>query len=127
MTAINPSGWALCFAFLGALAPAVGRAVDAPRATAEREFTLRDYLGRSWRNEVVRFPVKDAALESARSGKGLVGPDGTPVPYQLTSGKTTKDAAIAFPADLMPFETRTFRFTTKPAKVATDLVLEETE
>ena len=68
------------------------------RATAEpgAAFVLRDFLGRTWRNECVHFPVDIASLRRAQSGRALVGPDGRAVLYQVIAAAPGSPARIAF-------------------------------
>lgn len=87
-------------------------------------FVLQDYIGRTWRNESVRFTASAAQLQSARAGLPLAGPDGKPVVYQVVPGAP---ASIEFLADLDPFERRPYRFAATAVKTAaTDLTIEET-
>ncbi len=91
-------------------------------------FTLQDFLGRTWRNESVRFAASTAQLASARLGLPLIGPDQKPVPYQIVEGSVGASPAIEFLADLDPLEKRAYHFVraSGPAAVATDLRIEET-
>ena len=90
-------------------------------------FVLQDFLGRTWRNELVEFPLSKAQQASAAKGLELVGPDGKAVACQIVPGSArNQPAQIAFLADLDPFETRAYRFTNSAAKPTTDLELEET-
>jgi hypothetical protein len=90
-------------------------------------FTLQDFLGRTWRNEVVRFAVSTAQLASARLGLPLIGSNQIPVPYQIVEDSAGASPAIEFLADLDPFEKRTYHFDRAgPAPVAGDLKVEET-
>ncbi len=95
-----------------------------PSVPGSDAFVLRDFIGRTWRNESVRFPASAAQLQSAQAGLPLVGPDGKPTLYQVVPGRP---ASIEFLADLDPLERRDYRFaaTTEPAAV-TDLAIEET-
>jgi len=92
-----------------------------PSVPGSEAFVLRDFIGRIWRNESVRFPASAAQFQSAQAGLPLVGPDGKPTLYQVVSGKP---ASIEFLADLDPFERRDYRFaaTAEPA-AATDLAM----
>lgn len=92
-------------------------------ALAEDGFTLRDYIGRTWRNEYVQFPLTEAQVQQVHAGHALTGPDGKAVPYQLEPGAKP---TIAFLADLNAFETRAYQFTDAPANTTTDLSIEET-
>ncbi|MBI2437444.1 MAG: hypothetical protein HYV36_01325 [Lentisphaerae bacterium] len=94
----------------------------------ESGFTLTDYLGRTWRNECVVFPIDKTQWKAANSGRALVGSDGKPVLYQILPGASKDDPrSIAFLADLDPFETRAYRFTNSTAKAQSDLKIEETD
>ena len=99
---------------------AAGAAVD-----AADKFVLRDFLGRTWRNEYVSFPLGDESLRRARSGRALVAPGGRAVPYQIIAAAGGRPARIAFLADLDPFETRAYRFTDAAGRVKTDLKIEQ--
>ena len=111
-------------AWLSLAAVSCGTAAENP----QNGFQLRDDLGRTWRNEEVRFAASDRDLASARAGRVLAGPDGKPVPYQIVPGANGGPPAIAFLADLNPFETTTYRFAaaagTAPAR--TDLTVQQT-
>ncbi len=112
----------LCVCFLCAVSCVFPSLAASPAA-----FSLCDYVGRTWQNECVEFPLSPAQASAARARKALVGPNGQPVLYQLVPGTTKKmPARIAFLADLDPYETRAYRFTASTAKVATDLRIEET-
>ena len=90
-------------------------------------FTLQDFLGRTWRNENVRFAASTAQLASARLGLPLIGPDQKPVLYQIVESSAGASPAIEFLADLDPFEKRAYRFDRNGhAATATDLKVEET-
>lgn len=95
-------------------------------AQAPADFILRDFLGRTWRNELVTYPLSGAQAVVARGNKALVGLDGKAIPYQLLNLPDGK-AGIAFLTDLDPFATRAYKFTNDDAGVmATDLKVEET-
>lgn len=98
-------------------------------ATAEPEdidFRLKDFLGRHWRNESVRFALSPAQLKSAQAGRALAGPDNKAVAYQIISGDAGVNPSIEFAVELKPFESRSYRFTSAAAAVSTDLRLDET-
>lgn len=102
------------------LAVLAAASLIAPQAVLGGEgFVLKDHLNRTWRNELVRFPIAGVDLEKAKAGKALGGPDGKPVSYQLLPDQ------IAFAVDLGPFETRTYTFSESAAPAATDLKIEE--
>ena len=67
-------------------------------AIADETFTLTDYVGRTWRNELVNFPV-DASKVPASAV--LIGPGGKQVPVQiieLAGGKVE----VSFIVDELP-------------------------
>src|SRR5688500_9624216 len=74
------------------------------------DFVLRDFLGRQWRNESVRFPLSAAQLKSAQAGLALKGPDDQPVLYQIVPGEPGSPSALELLTDLDPYETRSYRF-----------------
>jgi hypothetical protein len=88
-------------------------------------FELQDFLGRTWRNESVRFPASRAQLASARADLPL---NQKRVLYQIVEGPAGVPPAIEFLTDLDPFEKRTYHFARDAgyAAVATDLEVEET-
>ncbi len=90
------------------------------------DFTLRDFIGRDWRNECVTFPLTADQLRQAQLGLSLTGPDGKAIPYQVAAGAGQQPATISFLTDLNAYETRVFRFTTEHAQTATDLRIVET-
>ena len=80
------------------------------QATDRGAFRLKDFIGRTWRNESVRFPLMAAQLDDARRGAPLVGPDDKAVPYQIVPGSDGTPPSLTFLADLNPFESRAYRF-----------------
>ncbi|HEX2826075.1 MAG TPA: hypothetical protein VHP37_07000 [Burkholderiales bacterium] len=88
-------------------------------------FVLRDFLGREWRDETVRFNLGAAQLKQMEAGRALVGPDGA-VPYQRVQAEQGNAAQIEFQANLKPFSTSTYRFGDAPASRRTDLRVEQT-
>src|ERR1051325_2502247 len=91
-------------------------------------FMLQDFLGRTWRNEFVEFPLSESQQKAAAAGQTLVGAEGKPVLYQVVpSGSKQPPGRIAFLADLDPFETRAYRFADSAIKPQTDLKIEETD
>ncbi len=119
------------FRFAGAALLALlvlgGTARAQPADAARDGFTLRDEMGRVWRNEVVRFPALPAQLAHTRAGEALVGPDNKPVIYQILPGEGASPPRIAFAADLDPFETRVYRFDPAQSAPATDIAVTETD
>ena len=95
----------------------------APQAAAATDegFVLQDFLGRTWRNECVSFPIA-----AKTPGRTLLDPKGRAVAYQITPASADAPARISFLADLDPFETRTYRFGQAAAKPQTDLKIEQT-
>ncbi len=89
------------------------------------DFVLRDFLGRQWRNESVRFPLSAAQLESAQAGLALRGPGDRPVLYQIVPGDAGSPPTLDLLADLDPYETSTYRFVSSAARGASDLQVEE--
>jgi hypothetical protein len=100
--------------------------VGPARAQGVSDFVLRDFLGREWRNESVRFPVTAAQLKQAQASAALVGPDGRPVAYQLVPGEPGSPGALELLADLDPYETRRYRFTESRTPGSGELVVEQT-
>lgn len=97
-------------------------------AVAADELVLHESLGQSWRNECVQFELSPAQLAHAKAGHSLMGPENTPVPFQLVASGNDGKSRIAFHVDLKPFEELHFEFTNASAgKPATDLVLDEAE
>jgi hypothetical protein len=92
----------------------------------DQGFALHDFLGRRWQNERVRFPLSADQLTRAQAGHGLIGPDHTPVPYQIVVTDPPGPPAIEFLAALEPYESRTYRLTSSIAPAQTDLHIEET-
>ena len=114
----NPFVCLLCF--LGYALPSL--------AAGNEDFPLRDFLGRTWRNEYVLFPLTKAQQKAAARERELVGPDQKAVAYQIVdSAAANQPRRIAFLADLDPFETRAYRFTEATARLSTDLKIEETD
>lgn len=93
-------------------------------ASAAADFTLKEYLGRHWENEVVTFPLSDAQAKLVDGGKALVGPAGA-VPYQAVM-LPSNARAIAFQADVPVYGSSEYRFTLDPTATTTDLKVEET-
>ena len=89
------------------------------------DFSLRDFIGHTWRNERVSFPLTAAQATHAKAGHGLLGPDGKPVLYQVLPGATDGAARIEFLADVEAYQTREYSFDNKVAKVPTELLVEE--
>ena len=90
------------------------------------DFRLRDFLGRDWRNEYVRFPLSESGLQQARAGHALIGPGTRPVAYQLVPETAGQGYSLAFLADLAPLGIATYAFTDAAAEVQTNLVVAQT-
>lgn len=84
-------------------------AVVLQAAAAAQDFTLREELGRQWRHECVTFPLTPAQSQQVAANRGLLGPDGKPVPTQVITGGDGK-FCIAFHVDLAPYQIATWRF-----------------
>src|SRR4051812_9709891 len=91
----------LCSALLALFATAALFA--ATPGTAEPEFRLREFLGRNWQNEAVRFPLSAAGVEHVKARHALVAQDGRVVPYQVLVHRVNGTPAIEFLTDLRPF------------------------
>lgn len=106
------------------LAVAAG-AADAPAAGT---FTLREYLGQTWSNEVVRFPL-DAAAAGDAAAYRVLDDAGASVPFQFVAGEGA-GRAVALLVDLKPYAETRFRLERAPAPAtaatatATDLRVE---
>lgn len=97
------------------------------QSNADQEgFVLRDFLGRTWHNERVSYPLTAAQAAHAKAGHALVGPEGKAVLYQVLPGDKPGESRLEFLADLGPYETREYVFSNQTAKLPTDLVVEET-
>jgi hypothetical protein len=106
---------------------AVAGCLLSSRAAGSEDLLLRDFLGRTWSNEFVQFTMTDDQQASAIQGRELIRPGGAAVTYQVVPATNGNDhAAIAFLADLDPFETCAYRFTNTAAHVVTNLQIVET-
>jgi len=115
----------VCVVALALFACRLSGAAPADEA-ADAGLRLRDFLGRTWRNESVSFALPEADLERAQKGYALLGPDGKAVTYQLVPGAGDAPPTVEFLTNLDPFEERVYRFGDKPQQVQTDLKVEET-
>ena len=116
---MSRTAFPLCFAVilaLGALAISSCSAAD---------FTLRDFLGRDWRNERVSFPLTVAQAAHAQAGQALLGPDSQATLYQLLPAAAGKEPRLEFLAKVAPYETSSYTFDNQVTKVPTDLLIEE--
>jgi hypothetical protein len=96
----------------------------APTAQAESQgLKLKEHLGRTWTNELVRFPISSQQGKKAANGLALIGPGGREIAYQLTGDKTKN--RICLQADLTPYATSEYRFSDKPAAAKSDLKITE--
>ena len=100
-------------------------AVTAPSQAAD--FTLRDYLGHTWTNERVTFPLTSEQAAKAAQKQALVGPGDQQIPYQLLEAVDQDHARISFQVDLSPMESRAYRFSEQPADTKTDLKVSESD
>ncbi len=89
------------------------------------DFTLRDFIGRDWRNERVSFPLTAAQAVHAKAGHGLLGPDGQPTLYQLLPAPADQEPRLEFLANVGPYETSPYTFDDEVTQVPTDLLAEE--
>jgi len=89
------------------------------------DFCLQDFLGRTWSNECVSFPLTEAQAAHLKAGHALRDDAGAEATYQLEPASKGEPARIAFQAELNPFQTRKFTFAEIPATKATDLVVKE--
>lgn len=105
-------------------AGAVGLCLGAGSRTADAaDFTLREYVGHAWSNECVTFSLTPAQAASVRQDKALLGPGGNEEAYQIVG---TGDAArLAFQANLPPYGTAEYSFSTKASAKTTDVVAED--
>jgi len=110
---------------LAATLVAIPQSVVAAKGADRADFRIEDFLGRTWRNESVRFDLTRRQARLARAGRALLGPGGRPLPYQLVP--RGRRGAIEFLVDLDPFEVRTYRFAEGEHTPKTDLVVEETD
>jgi hypothetical protein len=95
-------------------------------ATADG-FRLEEFLGRTWRNEVVNLPLAGRTLAEAQANHALVTADGRSIPYQILGGADATEMRIAFAAALDPWQVQTYRFTADSANQATDLSVAESD
>ena len=105
-----------------------GSSVSGRASEAARDgFVLQDFLGRTWRNEAVRFPLSPSDAQHVVAKHALMGPDNKPIAYQIVSQVGGKPSAIEFMADLDPLQKNVYKFSDKAgAPIATDLKIEET-
>ncbi|MEI7436736.1 MAG: hypothetical protein WCL16_08025 [bacterium] len=101
-------------------------AFSAPPVPDAESFQLRDYLGRSWENESVTFPLTKGQLAQARAGHALAGTNNAPIAYQLVPDQSEAGYSLEFLADLAPFGTQCYMFTPEKKAVSSDLGVEET-
>ncbi|MHB9024908.1 MAG: hypothetical protein ACYC7E_12155 [Armatimonadota bacterium] len=118
------AAWSLVLWALAVLGSIAGRAFAGESVTPPDEsFHLRDWLRRNWQHEAVTFPLTKAQLQHAQAGHALLGPEETPVTYQMTPGDPP---SITFQVDLPPLETQRYTFNNTKSTVQTDLVVAET-
>ena len=91
---------------------------------AAQTFTLREYLGQTWRNEVVTFPLDKAVTGDAARFR-VVDAEGKALPFQFVAGEDGA-RSIALLVDLPAFSERTFHLEEGAgAPPASDLRVEE--
>ena len=114
---------------IGVLLAALASSVPLPAeedVAQTADFRIEDFLGRSWRNESVRFDLSPEQAAHVVAGHPLLGSGRKPVAYQVIPGRDGKPGAIEFLLDLDPFQARGFQFSDGAARAATDLAVEET-
>ena len=95
-------------------------------ANGSSELVVRDFIGRTWRNELVTFALSEDQARQARAGNALLGSDGKAVPYQLVRSADRAPSRIALLTDLDPFERRAFSFSASRSSLRSDVQIEET-
>ena len=90
-------------------------------ATDHPLFTLKDYIGRHWRHELVEYRI-DPALAEAIAGRRFEDHAGREGLYQLNA----KLGTLVFQADVEPYGRSTYTFAKAPASAKTDIVVHET-
>lgn len=118
---------ALIFLFVNCHSSKAAPANDA--ANGNEVFSFQDYLGREWKNEVVRVPLTAAQATLAKSKATLLGPEGEPVAYQIVDGAAGQPPAIEILVNVKLGGKSTYKFDAASAgsAPATDLQLEETD
>ena len=76
--------------------------------TPGQNFVLREYLGKTWSNEVVVFQLDTPAGAGSEAHQRLLGPEGKAVPFQYVTG-TNGTPSLAFQTDLPEFSEKTYR------------------
>ena len=93
--------------------------------TPGQSFVLREYLGKTWSNEVVVFQLDTPAGAGSGTHQRLLGPEGKAVPFQYVTG-TNGATDLAFQTDLPEFSEKTYRLENSgEPPLATDLRLEQ--
>lgn len=93
--------------------------------TAHGQWTLDDVTGRTWKNEMVTFPLEPSQLKVLEAGTPLVGPDGKATPTQILPGRDGKPSRIAFLAEVGPFQKVSYSFRKDAAAAVSDLQVED--
>lgn len=94
-------------------------------AASAADFTLTERLGHKWQNECVTFPLTVAQTQKTRSRLALIGSDGGEVAYQIVTESGQDRPHIAFQADLSPYGTSEYSFSTQRAAAPSDLTIRE--
>ncbi|MCX5661110.1 MAG: hypothetical protein NTW19_15600 [Planctomycetota bacterium] len=81
-------------------------------AAPVQTFSLKEYLGNSWTNEVVTYRL-DAAAQGPESGYHVLDDAGHDVPFQFIAG-ADGSRSVAMLVDLPAFTARTFRLESGP-------------
>ena len=113
-----------CSTLLLSLFPSPVEAADAQTVLAT--FTITDHLRRDWNNELVFYPVDNAAW--GRKDVSLIGPDGKPVQLQWATAdhSPNRKPCVAFLATVPEFGTTRYSLVTG-AKGGTDDELRVTD
>ena len=118
--------------FLGSLLILLMLAALAAAQAGEKQIVLRDYISQEWKNELLTYPFSAPQSACRPDSVTLVGPQGRPMPVQLSDvelwpgTQSVKAAKLSFIADLAPLaaDTYTVRYSDRPATgapLATDL------
>jgi hypothetical protein len=108
---------------LGVLLAAAGIGAERPEQ-GNRPFELREWLGRSWTHERVRFALSRTQERRIRAGASLLDDAGGSVPYQVEQDETA-GTSLSFHADLPAFGTSRYRLGPGTPSRETDLKVTE--